>query len=527
MTAEVPPVASSSPASEGAASSAFERMWSRRLLLGAGVGAGLALAGSRGASAQLPTSTQPAGSRRQLAPVEPGDLFVLVNRTSQGWSEPLWAEATARGYQGYLEWQLDHQAIGDAALDAVLTAFPSIFMTSKQIQDGYVVPGMTNVAVAELKKACVLRSILSQRQLFEHMVEFWTDHFNIDQSDGENQVLKTTDDRDVIRAHALGNFRDLLKASAHSGAMLYYLDNFSNRNTGVNENYAREIMELHTLAPGNYTETDVRELAKILTGWTIWRQADANYGTFRYRSEWHDNGAHTVLGHVYGPNGGQAEGEAALDQLLDHPACANFIATKLCKWLLSYAPPQSVIDDVALAYTRTNGDIKTMIRTVFKPDNVQLAAPHLQPKLKRPFAFVTSLMRATNASFTGTPTTGAQTLLNELVKFGHMPYAWGPPDGYPDREDYWGNAVLPRWNFASRLLDNLLNGISVDVTALFAGVSQAQCAERCNQLLLGGRMDPADVAEVHAFAMSFPSLTTQAKRESLALAASSPSYQHV
>ncbi|MBI5361928.1 MAG: DUF1800 domain-containing protein [Planctomycetes bacterium] len=525
MTSEESSIGSET-AHVGAHSQALDRMWSRRTLLGAGLGAGVALGLSGRARAQS-TTHQPAGGHRPLTPVAPGDLFLLVNRTSQGWSEALWAEAQSRGYDGYLEWQLDHSNIADTALDTTLTAFPSIFMTSRQIQDNYVVPGMTNVAVAELKKACVLRSILSKRQLFEHMVEFWTDHLNIDQSDGENQVLKTTDDREVIRAHALGNFRDLLKASAHSGAMLYYLDNFSNRNTGVNENYAREIMELHTLSPGNYTEADVRELAKILTGWTIWRPADAAYGTFRYRRDWHDNAAHTLLGQVYGPNGGQAEGDAALDQLLDHPACANYIATKLCKWLLSYTPPQTVIDAVALAYTQTNGDIKSMIRTVFMPDNVELAAPFQQPKLKRPFAFVTSLMRATGATFTTTASAGAQTLLTELVKFGHMPFAWGPPDGYPDREDYWGNAVLPRWNFAARLLDNSLTPISVDVTTLFSGVSQAQCAERCNQILMGGRMDPVDVAEVHAFAMSFPSLTTQVKRESLALAASSPSYQHV
>ncbi len=202
MTADDQNAVSSPDSSSDASRAAFERMWSRRSLLGRGVGAGLALAVARGASAQTPSSTQHVGAHRPMTPVEPGDLFVLVNRTSQGWTESLWAEATARGYHGYLEWQLDHLNLGDAALDATLTAFPSLAMTSKQIQDTYVVPGMTNVPVAELRKACVLRSILSQRQLFEHMVEFWTDHFNIDQSDGEGQVLKTTDDRDVMRAHA-------------------------------------------------------------------------------------------------------------------------------------------------------------------------------------------------------------------------------------------------------------------------------------------------------------------------------------
>jgi uncharacterized protein (DUF1800 family) len=506
---------------------ALERMWSRRSMLGAGIGAGLALGLAGRGRAQTPTQFNPGGQRRAATIAEPGDLFFLVNRTSQGWTESLWADAVARGYSGYLEWQLDHTNIDDSALDAILVNLPSISMTSRQIQDNYVIPNMNGVPVTELKKACVLRSMLSKRQLFERMVEFWTDHFNIDQTDGENQVLKTTDDRDVIRANALGNFRTLLKASAHSGAMLYYLDNFSSRNTGVNENYGRELLELHTLAPGNYTETDVRELAEILTGWTIWRQADPNYGTFRYRGDWHDNTAHTLLGTTFGPNGGQAEGEAALDLLLDRPACAQFIATKLCKWLLSYSPPQIVIDRVAAAYTSSAGDIKAMIRTALAPQNVELVSPGELPKLKRPFTFMISLLRASGATFTGAPQgTGAQQLLNELVKFGQVPYTWGPPDGFPDNLDYWGSSVLPRWTFASRLIDGQINGLTVPTATLFLGVPQSQIAARCNQILMGGHMDPVDVAEVHTYVMSFGSVTLQVQREALALAASSPSYQY-
>jgi len=496
---------------------ALARMWSRRAVLGAGLGGAAVLGLARGARAN---GSNPHGGTNPNSLVPRPDLLVLVNRTSHGYTPALYAEALARGYDGYLDWQLQPNRIDDSALDAQLAAFPSLSMTARQLQDNYVTPGNGGAIPTELRKATLLRATYSQRQLFERMVEFWTDHFNIDQTDGENQVLKTPDDRDVVRAHALGKFSDLLKASAHSGAMLYYLDNYTNKNTGVNENYAREVMELHTLAPGNYTETDVRELAKVLTGWTIWRTADPAYGLLRFRPEWHDNGVHTVLGNVFGPNGGQAEGEAMLDVLANHPACARFVSKKLCRWLLSYTPSDRIVGDVTDTYLATGGDIKAMIRTALRPENVLAAAAATEPKLKRPFTFVVSLLRATNANVTS-----ATNLLSELLKLGQVPFTWGPPDGFPDAAEYWGANVLPRWSFASRLLDNAISGVTVDTTALFSGVAQVDCAERCNELLAGRQLAPSDVGEIDAFVRGFASFTTQAKRESLALAAASPSFQ--
>lgn len=496
---------------------ALVRMWSRRAVLGAGLGGAAALGLARAAHAN---STNPHGGTNPNALLPRPDLLVLVNRTSHGFTTGLYAEALARGYDGYLDWQLQPNRIDDSALDTLLAAYPTLPMTARQLQDNYVTPGNTSTIPTELRKATVLRATYSKRQLYERMVEFWTDHFNIDQSDGENQVFKTPDDREVIRAHALGKFPALLKASAHSGAMLYYLDNYTNKNTGVNENYAREVMELHALAPGNYSETDVRELAKVLTGWTIWRTADPLYGTLRYRPEWHDNGVHTVLGNVYGPNGGQAEGEAMLDVLANHPACARFIALKLCRWLLAYTPPERVLGDVTDTYLATGGDIKAMIRVALRPDNVLAAHAADQPKLKRPFTFIVSLLRATNATITN-----PSGLLSELLKLGQVPFTWGPPDGFPDSSEYWGATVLPRWSFASRLLDNAITGVTVDTTALFNGFAQVDCAERCNELLGGRQLAPEDVYQIDSFARSFGSFTTQAKRESLALAASSPSFQ--
>ena len=231
----------------------------------------------------------------------------LLNRITMGFSLEEHALAQGMGYEGYLEYQLDHLAIDDSALELRLQSLPTLTMTSKQLFDTFVAGGGNQaVPVLELEQAATLRAIHSKRQLFERMVEFWSDHFNVDHVDGQVRVLKTADDRDVIRQHALGTFPALLRASAHSGAMLVYLDNYTNVASAPQENYSRELMELHTLSvSGPYTETDVKEVARCLTGWTIWRQNFPNYGDFRFRLQDHDQGAKTVLGVFIPPAGGE------------------------------------------------------------------------------------------------------------------------------------------------------------------------------------------------------------------------------
>jgi uncharacterized protein (DUF1800 family) len=486
-------------------------------VLGAGLGGALAVGlTSRSASAATPTPRDRAGRRR--APREP--LLTLVNRTSQGFTTELWTEAQTRGYRAYLEWQLDPVNIDDSALDVRLADYPSIAMTSREIQDVYVLTGQFHTPVTEIQTSHVLRSMLSKRQLLERMVEFWSDHFNINGDFGELQALKTADDRDVIRAHALGKFPDLLSASAHSAAMLSYLDNALNTNLGAQENYARELLELHTLSPGNYTETDVRELARVLTGWTYLPTTDPLYGTFHFESSAHDNGVHNVLGHTFGPNAGQSEGEALLAILVAHPATAHFIALKLCRWFLSEEPPTAVVNRVANEYLRTGGDIRVMLREILKQENVQLAGAHERLKLKRPFTFMTSLLRGLHARVLNEPN-----MMAELKKLGQVPFMWGTPDGYPDQQDYWGTTVLPRWDFASRLCDAAIPGIGIDPIALFGATPPQRAGERCAELLAGGYFDPRDVSEISSFARSFPAFTPAVMRETLALAASSPSFQ--
>ena len=191
--------------------------------------------------------------------------------------------------------------------------------------------------IGALRQSAILRAVYSRRQLQERMVEFWSDHFNIYAFKGQGPQFKVVDDHETIRAHALGKFRDLLGASARSAAMLGYLDNTSNRKGVPNENYARELMELHTLGVhGGYTQRDVKEVARCLTGWTT--EKHWHRGRFLFDPDAHDNGAKQVLGLTIAPGGGVTDGERVLDMLAGHPSTARHLARKLCVHFLGDAP---------------------------------------------------------------------------------------------------------------------------------------------------------------------------------------------
>jgi uncharacterized protein (DUF1800 family) len=367
----------------------------------------------------------------------------------------------------------------------------------------------------------VLRAVRSKRQLFERMVEFWSDHFSIDHRNDQCMVLKTQDDRDVIRAHALGKFPDLLAASAHSAAMLFNLDNHTNKSGAPNENYARELLELHTLGVGNYTEQDIKELARCLTGWTLRPRSHAEYGAFHFEAAWHDTGAKSVLGTAIPAGGGTSDGETVLALLGSHPKTARFIGRKLARYLLVYEPSQALVDAVAAEYLATGGDVKAMIRVVLAPATIAAAHTELHPKLRRPHHFVCSLLRATDASVTQ-----YAKIVQELAKLGHAPFAWLTPDGYPDSLEAWGSALLPRWSFAERLFDGSIAGASVDVAGLLGNVAPAAIAARIDAVLTGGALDPTDVQVVQSYVSAFTPATDARRREAFALAASSPSYQY-
>jgi len=311
----------------------------------------------------------------------------------------------------------------------------------------------------QLQAASLLRAVYSRRQLRERMVDFWSNHFNIYARKGRGAYLVTGDDITVVRAHALGKFSDLLRASAHSPAMLSFLDNSENRRGVPNENYARELMELHTLGiDGGYSQKDVQEVARCLTGWTIENRFLHRRGTFRFDGERHDDGEKIVLGHRIARGGGQSDGDKVLSILAAHPSTARFLARKLCRYFWGNEDEKWTLR-LAQIFTHSGGDIRAMLRPLLASEEL-ISAP---PIVKRPFDFLVSSLRATGAD-----SDGGQGLQEHLAKMGQPLWGWPMPDGYPDRTAAWTGSLLARWNFAGALCGNGIAGTAVDFAPFFA-----------------------------------------------------------
>ncbi len=374
--------------------------------------------------------------------------FPLLKRVTFG---PTLAERTAvleMGLAGWLEEQLAYEQIDDQAAEIRLRPYDII----EQDAD-YLLMWDPAEVQRPFKQATFLRRVHSRCQLYEMMVHFWTDHFNMAISKDEVWALKPVDDRLVIRPHALGNFGDLLYASATSPAMLTYLDNQANIKAWPNENYAREVMELHTLGvDSGYTQQDVMELARMLTGWSV--QEHGWWGEFAFVETNHDPTAKQWLGQDVAP-AGQDEATAALQTLATHPQTGRFLATKLvrrfiCDWPERDAP--ELVEKTAAAFNKTGGDIRAMLRVVLLDGLVNWPGS-LPPKFKRPIDFVTSAMRQLAIE-----TDGGQSVQEELTAMGQADYEWPTPDGPPDVADAWQRNLLPRWRFATQLTHNVYAG---------------------------------------------------------------------
>jgi uncharacterized protein (DUF1800 family) len=493
-----------------------ERPTRRNFFLGAAAVATAAMIPARKAKAQRIQRPRPPIMTRPGAPaaVDPNTLVRLVNRITLGATENEVTRAKSMGFSKYLEYHLKYTSIPDAETDTwVQTNSPTLAMDGTAL---YAIAYGT--LVGQLWNATAYRAAFSKRQLYERMVEFWTDHFNINYE--KVGYLKTLDDRDVIRKHALGKFPAMLKASAHSPAMLEYLDNTRSRGRNTNQNYAREIMELHTLGvDGGYTQTDVAELSRILTGWTI-----QGRGVYAFDPTGHDFTAKSFLGSEFpaqpASTGAAAiqEGERAIDMLLAHPNTAKFISRKMIRWLLEYDPSQSLVDAIAQVYTKTGGDIPSMIRAILTPANLS-AAPL---KLKRPYHFLVSSLRATNPTIRSM----AQLANRQLLLLGQPLFYWDDPDGYPDNMDFWAGTVLSRWNFASYLTTQTIatGEITFDVTSLVALAQPAAITAQIEKMVFAGDMPAALDAQITSYLSAAP-VSANRVREAVSLALSSNAFQ--
>lgn len=392
----------------------------------------------------------------------PSDAAVhLLNRTSFGVDEPALTRLRAIGAAAYVDEQLHPDALDDTALDGVLARLTTLTLSNAELVQTYAKaePEQRQLPLRELRAATVLRQRYSRRQLLEVLVEFWSNHFNVTHSDGRARYYKTGDDRDVIRTHALGRFADLLRASARSPAMLVYLDNASNVVDGPNENYARELLELHTLGvDGGYGEDDVKEIARCFTGWGL---RNHEYHFFANR---HDYGAKLVLGHRLPANRGEEDGEAVLDLLAAHPSTARHIARKLLCRFVEDAPTDAAIEAIAAVFTASGGDIRATVAAVLHSADFRNSADR---KLRRPAEYLTACLRSSGALMDGEA--GLRPLLAALAAQGQTPLNWPAPNGYPDQQGYWLNtaALLARWNFALALFQRGTDApLHVDVAAL-------------------------------------------------------------
>jgi uncharacterized protein (DUF1800 family) len=371
--------------------------------------------------------------------------------------------------------------------------------------------------VGEVQSSELARAVVSDRQLEEVMTQFWLNHFSVFAGKGQVRLFLTNYDRDVIRPRALGKFRDLLEATAKSPAMLFFLDNFQSqsdsthrtltqarnagrggrggralparpaqaaRRPGLNENYARELMELHTLGvDGGYSQKDVQEVARALTGWTFSRQT----GEFVFNPNVHDADAKTILGHTLPAGRGIEDGEQVLDIVSRSPATAHFITLKLARHFVRDDPPAALVDRCANTFSQTDGDIRETLRCIIaSPEFFSKAA--YRAKVKTPFELVASALRAVNAQPDTTQRTAAL-----VTRLGQPIFGRQTPDGWPDRGDAWMNtgAILNRINFGLQIAAGQIPGARIqNVPELFALRTQPreQQVDAVVKSMLGGQV---------------------------------------
>jgi uncharacterized protein (DUF1800 family) len=317
-------------------------------------------------------------------------------------------------------------------------------------------PGEVRQIILEAGRAKLHRALTSERQLEEVLVDFWFNHFNVFARKGPTALFLRAYEEQAIRPHVLGRFRDLLGATAESPAMLIYLDNWqSNRRRGINENYARELLELHTLGvDGGYTQQDIVDVARAFTGWTVARQGSPG---FRFAPSLHDRDAKTILGHALKAGGGVDDGKRVLDVVAQHPSTARHVSFKLVQRFVSDVPPPHLVERAAQTFQRTNGNLRDVVRVIVTSPEFFDPAVRLG-KVKTPFEFVVSALRATDAEIQN-PTA----LLRTLADMGMPPYLCQPPTGYADTADAWvsSGALVQRINFAVALSGGEVRGVRV------------------------------------------------------------------
>lgn len=580
----------------------------------------------------------PVVSPQQTPPSSPADrdeIIHVLNRITFG-PRPGDVEAVEKmGLRNYIEQQLHPETIDDFAVEQQVAGFELLQMSPEQLTQIFLDERKNNlkkqkqlaaangqdvtqaqppaqnpagggmakmvdqanqyrsvVAIGQLEQAKLVRAVNSERQLQEVLVDFWGNHFNIDVKKGPDRVLKIIDDRDVIRPHIWGSFRDLLEASAKSPAMLFYLDNATNtkahtvtateqmyaervqtqmmqngngdlappvpavgeRRGGINENYAREIMELHTLGvDGGYTQQDVQEVARCFTGWSIDRQT----GEFAFHARQHDDGAKVVLGHQIPAGGGMEDGEIVLDILASSPATAHHLSLELCQRFVGDDPPAELVDRIAGVFRQTGGNLRKVTEAILTSPEF-LSPIDYNNKIKSPLEFAVSAVRASESSVVpqqpppfdklvpameGAAIMGRgqaadriskrprQSLNWHIYELGEPLFACTPPTGYKEVSKFWVSpgALIERLNFAMALTEQRLSDVRFDATKILAGIDldkPEDVLNQCAAVLLQGNITPSTRKVLEQTALPAPGdAQTVNPSKLIALMIGSPEFQ--
>jgi uncharacterized protein (DUF1800 family) len=448
------------------------------------------------------------GRRKGHTRIPTGNAAALhvARRLTFGATPALVAEISSKGIPAWIDEQLSPSSIDDSAMDAILANFPGIDMTAAQLRLSTIRGVVTN----NLAAATMARAVWSKRQLHELMVDFWTNHFNVDATNSLVKPLKPADDLGVIRVNALGKFSDILMAVTKSPSMLTFLNNAQSRADGThvpNENHARELMELHTVGVASgYSEDDVAKVAHILSGWTF-----AKNGTFTFDPKKHDLGpaadGSPILGWIRDGQTGVAAGESFLNHLARHSDTANKIAYKLCiRFIGDYVTPSdTIVATVADAFLANDTQIAPTLRVLFQSNDFKASAGL---KARRPFEFVAGTLRAAGVTFDATQAVPFKNVVNSRMNaLGQPLFAWTFPNGYADADYKWVSAgsILDRWNLARKVaVDGLaLSMFDIEqilgtpaptrVGAVIAKLANAVLSEPLDPAVYGYILDATDL----------------------------------
>ncbi len=422
--------------------------------------------------------------------------LALWSRLSFGAKPGDWERISRMDAAGLIEEQLDPASIDDRACELRASAIDVV-----HLDEGLLFELPSEQIEAQIARHALVRAVYSKRQLLEVMVELWTDHFHVAIGKSHCQKLLPHYDRHVARAHALGRFEDLLRASALSPAMLVYLDGRENKHQAPgdkpNENYARELLELHTLGVhGGYTQTDVMEAARCLTGFIV--HEEWSPGRVEFVPERHDDGEKVVLGQHIPAGGGRSDVDKLLSIVAHHPSTAKHVSRKLVAAFVADEPPDALVESAAQTFSATRGDLAAVLRTILKSEEL---VSHRAAKIKRPFRFVVSALRALGAD-----THGKGELCSWLGRMGHAPYAWPTPDGYPAEGEAWLSTLMNRFRFAFALTGGRLDDTRVDLARLQGAASGEDKVAALSSHLLGRRPGSA---ELELFAQDTPTLLAE------------------